>query len=131
MESSVDDDGRHGHTLPMPQKSWLLYVLRCRDQSLYCGITNDLPRRLHQHDQGKGARYTRGRGPVVLLRSWKATNHSAALKAERAFKKLTRQAKELKLKSRAKNDPVSRLLRGESARPVTCKRTRPAPQAAC
>lgn len=130
MESSVDDCGRHAHTLPMSQKSWLLYVLRCSDHSLYCGITNDLPRRLRQHDQGKGARYTRGRGPVGLLKSWKATDHSAALKAERAFKKLTRQAKELKVKSRAKNDPVSRLLRGESAKPVICKRTRPAQKAA-
>lgn len=114
----------------MSQKSWLLYVLRCSDQSLYCGITNDLTRRLRQHDLGKGARYTRGRGPVVLLKSWKATDHSAALKAERAFKRLTRQAKELKLKSRAKNDPVSRLLRGESAKPVTCKPGSPAPKAA-
>ena len=114
----------------MSQKSWLLYVLRCSDQSLYCGITNDLPRRLRQHDQGKGARYTRGRGPVLLIKSWKATDHSAALKAERAFKKLTRQAKELKLKSRAKSDPVSRLLRGESAKPATSKRTPTAPKAA-
>jgi putative endonuclease len=114
----------------MSQKSWLLYVLRCSDQSLYCGITNDLPRRLRQHDQGKGARYTRGRGPVLLIKSWKATDHSAALKAERAFKKLTRQAKELKLKSRAKSDPVFRLLRGESAKPATSKRTPTAPKAA-
>jgi predicted GIY-YIG superfamily endonuclease len=67
---------------------------------------------------------------VVLLKSWKATDHSAALKAERAFKKLTRQAKELKLKSRAKNDPVSRLLRGESAKPMNAKRTRTAPETA-
>ncbi|MBV6501567.1 MAG: hypothetical protein CJBNEKGG_04082 [Prosthecobacter sp.] len=107
----------------MIEKSWLLYVLRCRDQSLYCGITNDLPRRLCQHDQGKGARYTRGRGPVLLVKSWKAINHSAALKAERAFKRLTRNAKELKLRSRSKNDLISRILRGEPPDPPAGSRT--------
>lgn len=92
----------------------MLYVLRCQDGTLYCGITNNLVRRLAMHESGKGARYTRGRGPLVLLKSWPAVNVSAALKAERAFKKLTREAKELKLRSRARKDDVSRLLRGES-----------------
>lgn len=46
---------------------WHLYVLRCADGSLYCGITNDLPRRLAQHERGTGARYTRGRGPLKLV----------------------------------------------------------------
>lgn len=101
----------------MTEKSWLLYVLRCRDHTLYCGITNDLPRRLRQHDLGKGARYTRGRGPVKLVKSWKAVGQSAALKAERAFKKLNREAKELKLRSRSRKDAVSRLLRGQPVEP--------------
>lgn len=74
-------------------KPWFLYVLRCRDDSLYCGITNDLERRVTQHNAGKAARYTRGRGPVVLLRSWLHESKSAALKAEIAFKKLSRAAK--------------------------------------
>lgn len=118
-QSSSDDEIHNNHflALPMIEKNWLLYVLRCRDESLYCGITNDLPRRLHLHDQGKGARYTRGRGPVMLVKSWKAINHSAALKAERAFKKLTRNAKELKVRSRSKNDLISRILRGETPNP--------------
>lgn len=98
-------------SLPAPR--WVLYVLRCGDDTLYCGITNDLTRRLDMHNRGKGARYTRGRGPVVLKKSWPATSMSAALKAERAFKKLTRLAKEKKLRSRARKDEVSRLLRGE------------------
>ena len=102
---------------PLPTKpastAWVLYVLRCKDDSLYCGITNHLTRRLDMHNRGKGARYTKGRGPLVLLKSWPAVSMSAALKAERAFKKLTREAKGKKLKSRARKDDVSRLLRGE------------------
>lgn len=80
-------------TKAKPAKKWRLYVLLCQDGTLYCGITNDLTRRIAQHDAGKGARYTRGRGPLKLLRSWPQPNHSAALKAEFAFKRLTRQAK--------------------------------------
>lgn len=101
---------------PAPPAAWVLYVLRCQDGTLYCGITNHLKRRLAMHDSGKGARYTRGRGPVVLLKSWPAVNVSAALKAERAFKRLTREAKERKIRSRARKDDVSRLLRGEALR---------------
>lgn len=77
-----------------PAKKWCLYVLCCKDGTLYCGITNDLARRVAQHDAGKGARYTRGRGPVKLLRSWPQKGKSAALKAEFAFKRLTRPAKD-------------------------------------
>jgi len=82
-----------------PAKKWCLYILRCGDGTYYCGITNDLQRRLAQHDAGKGARYTRGRGPVALLRSWPQKSHSAALKAEFAFKRLSRTAKEAFLAS--------------------------------
>lgn len=93
-------------------KSWVLYVLRCQDETLYCGITNDLMRRVNHHNQGKGARYTKGRGPVTLLKSWPAANMSCALKAERAFKKLTKEAKLKKLKSRSRKDAVSLKLKG-------------------
>ncbi|OYW75637.1 MAG: hypothetical protein B7Z37_12405 [Verrucomicrobia bacterium 12-59-8] len=71
-----------------------MYVLLCKDGTLYCGITNDLVRRISQHNAGKGARYTRGRGPVSLLRSWPQKNKSAALRAEFSFKKLSRSGKE-------------------------------------
>ena len=76
------------------KKTWLLYVLLCKDGSLYCGITNDLERRISQHNAGKGARYTRGRGPVSLQRSWPQKTKSAALRAEFSFKKLSRTSKE-------------------------------------
>lgn len=75
-------------------KKWHLYVLLCKDGTLYCGITNDLERRISQHNAGKGARYTRGRGPVSLQRSWPQKNKSAALRAEFSFKKLSRSGKE-------------------------------------
>ncbi len=79
------------------KKKWQLYVLLCKDGTLYCGITNDLERRIAQHNAGKGARYTRGRGPVSLLRSWPQKNQSAALRAEISFKKLSRTAKDVYL----------------------------------
>lgn len=79
------------------KKKWVLYVLLCKDGTFYCGITNDLERRIAQHSAGKGARYTRGRGPLTLLRSWPQKNQSAALRAEFSFKKLSRSAKELLL----------------------------------
>ena len=75
-------------------KKWHLYVLLCKDGTLYCGITNDLERRFAQHSAGKGARYTRGRGPLTLLRSWLQKSKSAALRAEFSFKKLSRSAKD-------------------------------------
>lgn len=73
--------------------AWLLYVVRCRDGTLYCGITTDLERRLAAHAAGRGARYTRGRGPLTLLRAWPATDESAARVAEAAFKRLSRRQK--------------------------------------
>jgi putative endonuclease len=76
------------------KKKWCLYVLLCKDGTIYCGITNDLERRIAQHNAGKGARYTRGRGPLTLLRSWPQKSQSAALKAEFSFKKLSRSAKD-------------------------------------
>jgi putative endonuclease len=88
-----------------PSKQWCVYVLRCSDRSLYCGITNDLPRRTRQHNCGKGARYTRGRGPVKLVRTWPAENKSSALKAELAFKKLKKPAKLALLKARGRGAP--------------------------
>ncbi len=80
-----------------PSKKWHLYVLLCGDGTLYCGITNDLERRIAQHNAGKGARYTRGRGPLKLLRSWPQKNKSQALKAEFAFKRLSRRTKDARL----------------------------------
>ncbi len=81
----------------MQESRWLVYVLRCRDGTLYCGVTTDLKRRLAQHQKGTAARYTRGRGPVCLAASWRHPDRSAALRAEAAFKRLSRVAKEQRL----------------------------------
>jgi putative endonuclease len=77
----------------MADGCWHLYVLECNDGTLYCGITTDVSRRVRQHEEGKGARYTRGRGPIRLLREWQCGGHSQALKAELAFKGLARADK--------------------------------------
>ena len=70
--------------------AWQVYMLRCADRSLYTGITNDLARRLRQHDSGRASRYTRSRRPIALVFVVRAANRSAALKREAAIKRLTR-----------------------------------------
>ena len=72
---------------------WYLYILRCGDDTLYTGITNDIPARLKDHASGKGAKYTRGRGPLALVYQEQLESHSAALKRERQVKQLTRVQK--------------------------------------
>jgi putative endonuclease len=70
------------------------YVLFCKDGSFYGGYTNNLTRRIKLHNEGKGAKYTRGRGPVTLIYSQSFSNKSEALKAEYEFKKKPRKKKE-------------------------------------
>lgn len=73
---------------------WQVYILRCADNTLYTGITNDLDRRINEHNQSKlGAKYTRGRGPVQLVYQCKMKDRSAASKEEARIKKLSRQEK--------------------------------------
>ena len=81
-------------TTDSPSKTWFVYVLRCADGSLYTGITNDLDRRLEQHNAGVASRYTRSRLPVTLEYQEEQPNQSAALKRELAIKALSRKAKE-------------------------------------
>ena len=73
--------------------TWQLYILRCGDGTLYTGITDDLPRRLKAHRSGKGAKYTRGRGPLELVYREDCPDKSAALRREIAVKKLSRREK--------------------------------------
>lgn len=72
---------------------WFVYLLSCGDGTLYCGIALDVAARLEQHRAGKGARYTRGRGPLALVYSEACATHSLALKRERAVKALDRAKK--------------------------------------
>jgi putative endonuclease len=73
--------------------TWFVYMLRCADNSLYTGITNNLEKRLKAHNEGKGAKYTRGRGPVVMVYQKECGSQSDALKQELAMKKLTAEQK--------------------------------------
>jgi putative endonuclease len=72
---------------------WWVYLLECRDGSLYCGATTDVGRRLEVHNSGKGARYTRARRPVKLVFCEPAPDRSAALRREAAIKRLPRATK--------------------------------------
>ena len=72
-----------------------VYIVRCNDNSLYTGITTDLKRRLHEHNQTKkGAKYTRSRRPVSLVYSKIVENRSMAQKEEYRIKKLNKRKKE-------------------------------------
>ena len=74
-------------------KPWYLYIVRCKDSTLYTGITVNINRRINEHNSGKGAKYTKGRGPVELVHIRQYKNRSAASTAEHRFKKLKRTQK--------------------------------------
>lgn len=73
---------------------WYLYMLRCGDGTLYTGITTDVEKRLEAHRAGKGAKYTRGRGPLELVYREECGTHSDALKRELEMKRLPREEKQ-------------------------------------
>lgn len=74
--------------------TWFCYLLVCADGTLYCGITNDLEKRLDAHNAGEGAKYTRGRTPVKIVYREKCSDKSSALKRELQIKRLTREQKQ-------------------------------------
>ena len=74
-------------------KPWYLYIVECRDGTLYTGITTDIKRRINEHNSGTGAKYTRGKGPVILRHLRQFKNRSDASKAEAKTKKFRRSKK--------------------------------------
>lgn len=78
------------HSSPKP---WCLYLIECRNGSLYAGITNDLPARYAAHLAGRGARYTRAHPPLRLVGSRPYPDRSTATRAECAIRRLPREAK--------------------------------------
>jgi putative endonuclease len=72
---------------------WTVYLVRCADGTLYCGIARDVTARIRAHDAGTGARYTRGRGPLELLVTRRCYDKGVALRIEHAVKRLTRTEK--------------------------------------
>ena len=88
---------------------WLLYIVKCSDGSMYTGITNDLSRRLAQHNHGQASRYTRGRLPVKLVHQERCRDRSQALKKEHAVKSLGRKEKKEYIAAARRRTRVSAL----------------------
>jgi predicted GIY-YIG superfamily endonuclease len=75
------------------RERWIVYIIECRDGSLYTGMTNDLPHRMAAHGAGKGGAYTRSRLPVRLVYTERRRSRGAALSREAAIKGMPRAAK--------------------------------------
>jgi len=104
---------------------YFVYLLQCRDGTLYCGIARDVAARLAEHAAGKGARYTRGRGPFVLLATRRCRDKGLALRIEHAMKQLPRDEK---LAIAAKPTGFARLARKASRqRAASQQRANPRP----
>ncbi len=73
---------------------WYVYLVRCDDDTLYCGITTDLERRIEEHNAGEGAKYTRGRRPVTLVYSERTEDRVGASRREHEIKQMRRSEKE-------------------------------------
>lgn len=77
-----------------PNRTWYVYLLSCSDDTLYCGITNDLERRINQHNRGRaGAKYTRARRPVSLVYTKEFPDRASAARFEYRLKQLDRSQK--------------------------------------
>jgi putative endonuclease len=81
----------------MNKKEWVVYLVRCADESLYCGITNDIERRLVAHNSGKGAKYTKSRILVEMAGASSKMTKSEALKLERHIKQVPAGKKVIEL----------------------------------
>ncbi|NDV20036.1 GIY-YIG nuclease family protein [Pseudodesulfovibrio sp. JC047] len=82
---------------------WYVYLMRCADDSLYCGITTDVERRLKEHNAGTASKYTRSRRPVCVAAAGMVADKSAALKLEMAIKKQDRVHKIVYLEAHTSN----------------------------
>lgn len=75
------------------EKSWVVYLLECRDGTYYCGITNDIHKRMKDHNEGNGAKYTKARRPLSLIGTIKVPDKIAAAKLEYFIKQQSRAEK--------------------------------------
>ena len=87
------------------QNNWLIYILKCKDGSLYCGITNNLAKRLKQHkgETKGGAKYTRSHWPCKLVYKEKSASRSEALQRESVIKKMSKDEKQALINSAREN----------------------------
>ncbi|MDX8387404.1 MAG: GIY-YIG nuclease family protein [Ghiorsea sp.] len=76
------------------ESQWFLYLIRCKGNMLYTGITTDVKRRFSQHESGKGAKFLRGKAPLLLVHQEHVGTHSEALKREATIKKWSKSKKE-------------------------------------
>jgi putative endonuclease len=81
----------------MHKREWVVYLIRCSDESLYCGVTNNLKNRLAAHNSGRGAKYTRSRKPVELVGASSGMTKSDALKLEYRVKQVRASKKNFEL----------------------------------
>jgi len=88
---------------------WSVYLVRCKDDSLYAGVALDVDRRLEEHREGKrGAKYLRGRAPLELVLKRELGDRSLALKVELRIKKLSRKAKKTLIENPEMIDEIAR-----------------------
>lgn len=80
-------------TQPEPTDAWYVYIVECADGSLYTGVTKDVSERVKAHNDGRGAKYTRGRTPVRLRGSSRPLSRGEALRIELRVKQLPREDK--------------------------------------
>lgn len=90
------------------------YIIECADGTLYTGMTNDTERRMHQHDLGRGARYTRSRRPLRLVYIEQQSDRTTAMRRERVIKTLSRKRKLALIATKPDPDPPSSQERGKT-----------------
>lgn len=95
-------------------KAWSVYLLRCGDGSLYTGVARDVAQRFDAHVRGRGARYTRGRGPLTLVYVEPAAGHGEALRREASIRRLSRAEKEGMIERFAAAAAAHRACRGSA-----------------
>ena len=103
LESVLKRGEYKRHAMNPEDLEWFVYVVECRDKSFYTGIAKNVSQRIDQHNEGKGAKYTRGRGPVRLLAQTGPFSHGEALRLERSIKKCSKPEKLTMLSSSEPN----------------------------
>jgi len=98
MINTLLNDKKNGQFCPFfhrlnMKKQYYVYLLECQDKTLYCGYTTDIAKRVAKHNQGKGAKYTKGRLPVRLVYKEQYNSKTEALKREYDIKHLSRKSK--------------------------------------
>ena len=94
--------------------TWFVYMASCADGTIYVGIARDVALRIAAHDAGRGARYTRGRGPLVVLATHRCREKGDALRLELALKRLPREEKVATAASKRKLSALARAVRARA-----------------